>query len=202
MIARNAGRIVMAKGVSFSAELSALGVVLGALEPLDEDERKFVVRTVLDRLGIGGDVVGRAGKQGNAGGGSGLDRGTGDANLADVKPKDFLKDKQPITDVQRVACLAYYLTHARETPHFKTLDLTKLNTDAAGQKFSNTAVAVRNATSQSGFLAPAGSGRKQITGLGEDVVRGLPDQESVRTILTAAKEGRRRRSSKKDGKKK
>src|SRR5205809_865068 len=30
-----------------------------------------------------------------------------------MSPKDFLLDKQARTDVERVACLAYYLTHYR-----------------------------------------------------------------------------------------
>jgi hypothetical protein len=47
-------------------------------------------------------------------------------------PKQFLLEKAPQTDVERIACLAYYLTNYRETPHFTTLDLAKLNTEAAG----------------------------------------------------------------------
>ena len=54
-------------------------------------------------------------------------------------PKEFLFQKQPKTDIERIACLAFYLTHFRDTPHFKTLDLAKLNTEAAQIKFSNTA---------------------------------------------------------------
>jgi len=47
-----------------------------------------------------------------------------------VPPKRFFLEKQPRTDVERVACLAYYLTHYRDTPHFKTIDLSKLNTES------------------------------------------------------------------------
>ena len=32
-------------------------------------------------------------------------------------PKQFLSEKQPRTDVERVACLAFYLTHYRDTPN-------------------------------------------------------------------------------------
>ena len=61
-----------------------------------------------------------------------------------MSPKEFLLEKQPRTDVERIACLAFYLTHYRDTPHFKTLELSKLNTEAAQQKFANAA----NATEQ------------------------------------------------------
>jgi hypothetical protein len=68
------------------------------------------------------------------------------SNRPDISAKEFLMDKDPRTDVERVAALAYYLTHYANTPHFKTLDITRLNTDAAQRKFSNAAVAVDNAT--------------------------------------------------------
>lgn len=189
----------MAKTV-FSSELTALGIVLGALEPLEEEARLFVLRTTIDRLGVGalpaagGLRLGGAGTEGTAGG------GTGPADLARSTPKEFIRLKQPITDVQRIACLAFYLSRARGIAQFKTLDLTKLNTEAAGVKFSNAAVAVNNAT-LTGLLAAAGGGKKQITALGEDVVEALPDQERVKLAVATMKKPRRRKAGKKGPKK-
>src|SRR5438105_4733006 len=40
--------------------------------------------------------------------------------------KDFILEKDPLTEVERLACLAYYLTHYLSTPHFKTVDLSRL----------------------------------------------------------------------------
>lgn len=54
-------------------------------------------------------------------------------------PKEFMVQKRPRTDIERVACLGFYLTHYRDTPHFKTLDISKLNTEAAQPKFTNAA---------------------------------------------------------------
>ncbi len=68
------------------------------------------------------------------------------SQTSSVSPKEFLLQKQPKTDVERVACLAFYLTHFRETPFFKTIDISKLNTEAAQPKFSNAAKSVDNAT--------------------------------------------------------
>src|SRR5438477_3510272 len=42
----------------------------------------------------------------------------------DASPKEFLLDKEPRTDGERVACLAFYLTHYRNMAEFKTLDLS------------------------------------------------------------------------------
>jgi hypothetical protein len=104
-----------------------------------------------------------------------------------------LKNKRPSTDVQRIACLAFYLTHAKGQNHFKTADLTKLNTEAAAVKLSNAAVSVMNATDHSKFLSQAGGGKKQITSIGEDIVNALPDQEAVKNIVQNHKSGKRKK---------
>src|SRR5437868_7115829 len=53
-----------------------------------------------------------------------------------LSPKDFILEKDPTTEVERLACLAYYLTHYRETPQFKNADLNRLNTEAAQRRLS------------------------------------------------------------------
>ena len=96
-----------------------------------------------------------------------------------LSPKEFLRDKRPATDVERVACLAYYLAHYRDTPHFKTFDISSLNTEAAQPKFSNASVAVDNAKS-TGYLVPGAKGTKQISAAGEKFVELLPDRAAAR----------------------
>jgi hypothetical protein len=107
-------------------------------------------------------------------------------------PKQFLYEKKPVTDVDRVACLAYYLTHYRETPFFKTLDISKLNTEAAQIKFANATYAVDNAT-RAGLLAAALKGQKQISAIGERYVATLPDRSTAREVLEAARRRRNRK---------
>ena len=111
-----------------------------------------------------------------------------------ISPKDFVLQKQPKTDVERVACLAYYLTHYRETPHFKTIDISKLNTEAAQPKFSNTAVTMDNAT-RSHYLVQASKGNRQLSASGELFVQALPDREAARSAMAAAKPRKRKRAS-------
>lgn len=96
-------------------------------------------------------------------------------------PKAFLSDKSPQTDVERVACIAYYLSHFRETPHVRTKDITALNTESAHKPFSNTAVAVDNAT-KAGYLVPSVKGSKQISAFGERYVEALPDRDAAGII--------------------
>lgn len=99
-----------------------------------------------------------------------------------LSPKEFLLKKQPRSDVERVACLGYYLAHYRDQPNFKTFDISKLNTEAAQSKLSNAAVAVSNAT-QYGYLAPAARGTKQLSAAGEMYVEALPDREAAAAAL-------------------
>jgi hypothetical protein len=104
--------------------------------------------------------------------------------------------KQPRTDVERVACLAFYLMHYRNAPHFKTIDISKLNTEAAQSKMSNAHVAVNNAT-QTGYLVPAVRGAKQISAAGEVFVQALPDREAAKTAMVKVKPRKKSRKSQK-----
>lgn len=176
------------KTSSIDQELESLKAVLHAVEPLDEKQQCFILKTVVDRLGI---VIPAGAVQpshqlrcgGGAPGNAGSTLSSENASLDGQTPNQFLKAKSPKTDVQRVTCLAYYLTHARGQPHFRTEDFTKINNEARGTHISNPSMSVNNATSQNKYLAPVGEGKKQITTLGEEVVEALPDQDAVREVL-------------------
>ncbi len=99
----------------------------------------------------------------------------------EMSPKQFLNEKQPANDIERVACLAYYLTHFRNMPEFKTLDISKLNTEAAQPKFSNPSVPVDNATRR-GYLAATSGWGKQLGAIGEQFVQALPDREAAKLV--------------------
>jgi len=109
-------------------------------------------------------------------------------------PKEFLHGKQPVTDIERVACLAYYLTHFRSMRHFKTKDISELNREAAQRPFSNAAFAVVNATN-GGMLVPSIKGAKQLSASGEQFVQALPDRQAAREALDRVKWRRTRRRS-------
>jgi len=107
-----------------------------------------------------------------------------------LSPKEFLFQKKPQSDVERVTALAYYLTHYRDTPYFKTLDISKLNTEAAQAKFSNAAYAVENAAKY-GYLVPASKGNKQLSASGELFVEALPDREAAKVAMQSARPKRK-----------
>ena len=111
-----------------------------------------------------------------------------------ISPKDFLFQKQPRSEVDRVVCVAYYLTHHRDTPHFKTTDVNKLNTEAAQTKLSNASSTVSNAMGR-GLLATATKGTKQLSAVGERYVEALPDHARARSLLSAVRSRRPRKKS-------
>ncbi len=111
---------------------------------------------------------------------------------SDLTPKEFLMEKNPRTNVERVVCLAYYLTHYRGTHHFKTLDISKLNTEAAQPKFANPTVALNN-TVKPGLVVASTKGAKQITAMGEQYVLALPDRDEAKKKQREMKPRKRRK---------
>lgn len=179
---------------AFSKEMAALTAILDALDSLEnDDQRSFVYRTAGERFGI--VVQGRKTKRREEGSDDSITSGQ-DNDIG--TPKEFMHDKSPKTDVERVACLAYYLTKYRETLTFKTKDITNLHTEAALPKMSNPSQTMKNATNQNHYLATAGQGAKQITMRGEKVVDALPDREKVAAVLAkhAKPKRRKKRTSK------
>lgn len=161
---------------SSKTDLDVLTTIVTALKSLDLEAQKRTLQAVSTFLGLG-DVVENT---------TSLSKSDSSrvsfSEKRDMSPKDFMREKSPKTAIERIACLAYYLTHYRETPHFKTLDLSNLNTEAAQPKLSNAAFAVVNATN-SGLLVPAVKGMKQLSAGGEMFVQALPDREAAKAAM-------------------
>ena len=100
-----------------------------------------------------------------------------------MTPKEFIASKKPKNGAERIACLAYYLSEVRGTPHFKAPDIVALNTEAAQSKIGNPSRDVDNAERGSGYLASAGGGNKQLSTRGEALVVALPDRDAVAQAL-------------------
>jgi len=111
----------------------------------------------------------------------------------DVSPKAFMALKDPQKTVERMSCLAYYLTHYRNTPHFSNADIEKLNREAAGPSIN--AYRDLDSTSRSGYLASAENRKRQITSRGDELVNALPDREAVKALYAKRGPQRKRRAS-------
>jgi hypothetical protein len=177
-------------------EATALSALVTALTPMDQTARVRLLRTVSTffELKLQDLAPDSAPLQRSAiGGGSDADRrGASNPSFSEdrsMSPKAFLLEKRPQSDIERIACLAYYLTHYREQATFKTLELSKLNTEAAQIKLSNPTRAVDNAASAH-FLLPAGQGKKQLSAIGELYVQALPDRMAAREAVADLKRRR------------
>jgi hypothetical protein len=167
-------------------EVQVLGRVLQLLKELPDDSRERVIQTACAYFGLS-QRPGPAAKQGKASAtaSAAVDPTAFSADRS-LSPKAFLLEKQPQTDVERVACLAYFLTHYLNQPHFKTIDISLANTQAAQVKFSNPAFATSNALKM-GYLAEAGKGNRQLSAAGERFVQALPDRDAARKAMAAAR---------------
>jgi len=162
-------------------DVEALSTIVGILKQLEPDVQRRVLQSVQTFLGISQKSSSEDGETFPS---SRTTSGQEFSRDRTLSPKEFLRDKQPVTDVERVACLAYYLSHYRDTPHFKTLDISSLNTEAAQPKFSNPSVTVDNARA-TGYLVAGTKGTRQISAAGERFVELLPDREAAREAFRA-----------------
>jgi hypothetical protein len=164
-------------------ERAAVQRFLDLMAPFDDAERLRILRTVATyfdlNVGTGGHSP--AGAQ-VPGSGRQSDRNPVFSGHDPISPKEFLRQKEPKTDVERAMCLAYYLSHYKDVPHFKTADIAKLNTEAAQRKFANTAYTISNAAT-TGYFVAAVRGHKQLSSMGELYVEALPDRVAAKAAV-------------------
>jgi hypothetical protein len=165
-------------------DVEALSTIVGVLKQLEPNVQRRVLESVQAFLGISTQPHPHAhgGHKPQPGAPSFSSIATDFSRDRTLSPKEFLRDKHPVTDADRVTCLAYYLAHYRDTPHFKTVDISALNTEAAQPKFSNASVALDNAT-RDGYLVAAARATKQISAAGEKYVELLPDRDAAREAM-------------------
>jgi hypothetical protein len=182
-----------------SAHARALQRMIAELAPLRSDDRRRLIETITTFFGLNlpkNENTGHSQQTAPASSVRASSFQFSEDNEA-PSPKAFMLSKSPKTDIERIACLAYYLGRYRGTPHFKTRDITPLNTDAAQRPFSNAAYAIENAT-KAGLLVPSVKGSKQLSALGEQFVEALPDRDAAIQILERIRHRRGSGSGKRD----
>lgn len=177
----------MSEGFS---ELKAMEGAYAALEPLDAEARRRAIRWLLDTLHVSEALTplhpdslepesvthARAPKH--------RPGGTHEhaSDSEPPSPKAFIGLKRPESVVERIACLAFYLTHYRNAQSFGGPAIAALNTEAAAPKL-NPHRDLDNADRRNGFIVSAGDRKKQITSRGEALVNALPDRGAVKQVL-------------------
>ena len=185
-------------------ELEVLQGILLALGELDKEAQTRLLETVATYLGLGGFTAAKNVSGGDVSGsvvieGRNVQIGKRFSEHEEMGPKEFVAEKDPRTSIGRIACLAFYLTHYRDKRHFQTLDLSRLNTEAAQQKFTNATQTVKDAV-RAGLFAPGKKGHKQISALGEQYIQALPDQKAAKEVLDRYRKPRRKKKSANKGK--
>ncbi|MDE2229765.1 MAG: hypothetical protein KGL11_12095 [Alphaproteobacteria bacterium] len=185
---------------------NALVIVVKALDPLPDAEKQWVLQSAASRWSLNIQAAGAGAGRPQPGAAAGVIAAVTGAPTADVESaiakKDaraFIRIKRPITDVQRVACLGYFLVQTTGQHGFSSKDIGKAHTESGGPNINMTR-ALDNATRQSKYLSRRSAKEKQLTTLGEDVVLALPDQQAVKEAEAAEKSRRRGRTKRKSGK--
>ena len=168
-----------------SPSFELVAKVVRLLESLDTEAQSHVLQTVTTWLHLDSHSTRAHGPQRVLASSATADAPPGEypfSGRAEVNAKEFMLEKEPITDLERLTCLAYYLTHYRSQPYFKTEDLSKLNMDAAQPKFSNAAYTAKNAMRDGYFVQAPKKGLRQLSALGEQYVQALPDHVAARAV--------------------
>jgi hypothetical protein len=180
-------------------KVTALSGVMAAIKPLTSEQCRDVLKTAAEWSGVEAPPAGLKPPATGQSSGTPVSGGVAGTHidLKSTSPKDFLKAKQPKTDVQRVVCLGYILTNIKGQTKFKTADLTSINEEARGDSFSNLAVSLANATKQNRYFSSVKGGFKQLTATGEQAVEALPNQELVKEVGKVPRKKRKKNSTSK-----
>src|SRR5580692_3007811 len=103
------------------ATFGIVAKIIEVLEPLSLHDREHVLRTVTTWLRVGVSADAGLTESSATPISSSHPSPSDDEKFSDravQSAKEFLMEKDPITEVERLACLAYYLTHFQETPQF------------------------------------------------------------------------------------
>jgi hypothetical protein len=176
----------------------ALVTVVKALEALSDSDRQWVLVSAASKYTMASPVT----QVGTGPTGAGATTllpalaGNAQAALAKKDPRAFIRAKKPTTDIQRVACLGYYIMQTTGNLGFTSKDVAKANTDSGEGSF-NLPRAMDNATRAAKYISNRGPREKQLTALGEDVVNALPDQATVKTVEDSSKARRVKKKTRK-----
>lgn len=110
--------------IDYAKIADAANAVMKALADLSSEERQRVLESSAALYGLAGNLRTPAPGQRSsdtAAGAQGSAEGSSGKQLSIV---EFLKQKEPATNCQRIACFAYYREHIEKIPRFSRADLS------------------------------------------------------------------------------
>lgn len=188
---------VMAKSESsrLTSKLKAIEVIVKELQKLEEQDRQGVVSFALDQVGMAASAQNLGGSMVTTGIRQVIDPGNSPSAIINSMA-EFVKNKKPLNEYQRVAVIAYYLEHKEGKKEFKNAEMSKANTETARQpKIANITSVVTKARDRYKFLTKGiGKATHQLSTHGADIVEALPDESKVKALIA---EGKSRKTRKK-----
>jgi len=176
-------------------ELGVFQTIINELSSFEKETQIRLLKTILTFLKLEAeDIFGEHFQSHRSLGFNIPQEDSSESEIMEMSPKEFMLEKDPRNNIERIACLAYYLSHYRNSPHFKTLEVSKLNTEAAQPKFTNAVVHAKNAVKR-GLLVSAEGKSRQLSAIGEQFVEALPDREAAQRILKRLSTQRRTRKA-------
>jgi hypothetical protein len=172
-------------------EISAMQSIHKAIDKLDLDSKKRVIKYIIDKHGLHSVSPTNTETKpplNNTPSQSAIDK--------NISIKDFISLKKPTNNYQKICCYGYFLEHFENIKEFKTEQLSKANTDARQPKVSSMSVFVNDACQKYGFLTPTSKGMKALSSRGEAIVNALPDQTKVKEVLETIPHKRKRSAEK------
>ena len=137
---------------------SALVEVIAALEPLNDADRHWVLQSAASKFTLTVQVAGGQTGAASTSTATAIPL-VGTATTADLQaaitrkdPRAFIRLKKPTTDVQRVACVGYYLVRTTGQQGFTSKAISTAHTDSGGSKINMTR-ALDNATRGAKYLS-------------------------------------------------
>ena len=169
--------------INKSDELNTVQLIINRLSPFEKETQIRLIKTILTFLKIKAEDIFGEHFQSRRSLGIGTSiQVSSESDAMEMSPKEFMLEKDPRSNVERVACLAFYLSHYRNLSHFKTLDISKLNTEAGQPRFTNAVEHAKGAIRR-GLIVAAGNKRRQLSAIGEQFIEALPDREAANRIL-------------------
>lgn len=162
--------------------IEAMRAVIQLLSKLEQQKQHFVLKSVAELLGLSLDMFPRQPPVDVLEPIEPMPPGKARTDSAIPTIKDFVINKKPGTDAERVTCLAFFLTHMDGRESFATSDLSKANQQARLPPLSNAALAVRRAA-KAGLLTKQRDGALQLSALGETFTHALPDRSAAKASL-------------------
>lgn len=172
-------------------KLDAIETLVGTLSGFEEGDVNDIIAFARKQLGFGGSNA--ATPMPSV---SGSTEGSPQSPLTD-NIAQFVGQKEPKNEYQRVAVLAYFLYHARGVKNFTLKEIKEANADARQPSFSNIHATVNKALTRYKFLTQGSGGQRGVYTIsfdGEKLVNALPSLEG--TALPTGKRGANRRIKK------